>query len=191
MAAASAEPSLSEKVLLIEATLQTARFPHAFGGAIALAYYATPRATIDIDVNVFVEADRANDVLAALGRLGADEPTKSEATRLRRDGQTRIRWGSTPIDLFFSYDAFHDACMERRRAFPFGKGDSIHILSAEDLVVFKAIFARDKDWRDIAELVFAMADELDSAWVESWLDRIVGSEDERYLRCAEALEKSR
>ncbi|MBW2289270.1 MAG: hypothetical protein JRG90_15770 [Deltaproteobacteria bacterium] len=176
MAPASAEPSLSEKVLLIEATLHAARIPHAFGGAIALAYYATPRATIDIDVNVFVESDRADDVLDALGRLGAEEPTEAEAVRLHRDGQTRIRWESTPIDLFFSYDAFHDACLERRRAFPFGEAETIHVLAAEDLVIFKAIFDRDKDWRDIAELVFAMADELDAEWIERWLDRIVGRE---------------
>ncbi len=182
------EPSLAEKVLLIEAALQTARIPHAFGGAIALAYYATPRATIDIDVNVFVESNRADDVLAALRRLGAGEPPESEWVRLRRDGQARIRWGSTPIDLFFSYDAFHDACMERRRAYPFGPGETIHVLSAEDLVVFKAIFDREKDWRDIAELVFAAEAELDTKWITRWLERIVGREDERYRRCAAALQ---
>ena len=33
------------------------------GGALALAYYATPRATIDIDVNVFVSVARAEEVL--------------------------------------------------------------------------------------------------------------------------------
>ena len=184
----AAEPSLAEKVSLIEGALPAARIPHAFGGAIALAYYATPRATIDIDVNVFVESSRADDVLAALGRLGAEAPTKSEHVRLRRDGQTRTRWGSTPIDLFFSYDAFHDACMERRRVYPFGKGETIHVLSAEDLVIFKAIFDREKDWRDIAELVFAAEDDLDTEWIESWLERIVGRQDERFRRCAEALQ---
>lgn len=182
------EPSLAEKIVLIEAALQAARIPHAFGGAIALAYYATPRATIDIDVNVFVEASRAETVLAALGRLGAAAPTESEWVRLRRDGQARIRWGSTPIDLFFSYDAFHDACMERRRAYPFGRGETIHVLSAEDLVVFKAIFDREKDWRDIAELVFASGGELDAAWIRDWLERIVGRDDERFRRAGEALE---
>lgn len=175
--------------MLIEAALQAARIPHAFGGAIALAYYATPRATIDIDVNVFVEATRADDVLAALERLGAAAPTESERLRLRRDGQARIRWGRTPIDLFFSYDAFHDACMERRRVYPFGRGETIHVLSAEDLVVFKAIFDREKDWRDIAELVFASGDELDAAWITDWLERIVGRDDERFRRAAEALER--
>lgn len=183
----ASEPSLADKVLLIEAALQTARIPHAFGGAIALAYYATPRATIDIDVNVFVEASRADDVLAALARLGAEAPSESESVRLRRDGQARIRWGSTPIDLFFSYDAFHDACMERRRAYPFGPGETIHVLAAEDLVVFKAIFDREKDWRDIAEVVFAAEDDLDTEGIKRWLERIVGREDERFRRCAEIL----
>lgn len=190
MPGAPPEPSLSEKVLLIEATMQSARIPHAFGGAIALAYYATPRATIDIDVNVFVESERADEVLSALARLGAEAPTDSERVRLARDGQARIRWGATPVDLFFSYDAFHDACMERRCAFPFGEDETIHVLAAEDLVVFKAIFDRDKDWRDITELVFAVGDELDADWVERWLDRIVGREDERYRRCLAALAAS-
>lgn len=185
--AAAVEPSLPEKILLIEAALRAARVPHAFGGAIALAYYATPRATIDIDVNVFVDAGRAEAVLAALARLGVDAPSAGERTRLERDGQARIHWGRTPIDLFFSYDAFHDACLERRRAFPFGPGETIHVLSAEDLVVFKATFDREKDWRDIAELVFAAGEGLDAAWILDWLERIVGRDDARYRRCREAL----
>ncbi|HEB88439.1 MAG TPA: hypothetical protein ENI85_02620 [Deltaproteobacteria bacterium] len=180
-------PSLAEKVLLIEAALLSARIPHAFGGAIALAYYATPRATIDIDVNVFVGPDRADDVLAVLVRLGAEEPTRTESTRLHREGQARIRWNATPIDLFFSYDAFHDACMTRRRAYPFGEGETIQVLAPEDLVVFKAVFDREKDWRDIREVAFAMADELDRDLILDWLGRIVGREDERYRKCTEIL----
>jgi hypothetical protein len=187
MPRSSPEPSLSEKVLLIEAALKASRIPHAFGGAIALAYYATPRATIDIDINVFVESKRSDVVLWTLERLGVSEPNEREAIRLRRDGQTRVRWATTPIDLFFSYDPFHDACMERRRAFPFGEGETIHVLAAEDLLIFKTIFDREKDWRDIAELVYCALEELDSEWIKTWLERIVGREDQRYLRCVEAL----
>jgi len=181
------EISLSEKVLLIEAAMQRARIRHAFGGAIALAYYATPRGTIDIDVNVFVPASRADDVLGALGRLGVDEPTPTQRDRLEQEDQARVSWGPTPIDLFFAYDAFHDVCSERRRAFPFGEGDTIHVLSAEDLIVFKAIFDREKDWRDIDEVVFALAEELDTEWIELWLERIVGRDDARFGRFAAAI----
>ncbi len=35
--------------------------------------------------------------------------------------------------------------MQRRRTVPFGEGESIQILSAEDLIVFKVIFNRDRD----------------------------------------------
>ena len=179
-----AQPSLAEKVLLIEAALQRARVPHAFGGAIALAYYGTPRGTLDIDLNAFVGPERSGEVLDALQTLGAEAPHVGERVRLK---QLRIGWGAVPIDLFFSYDPFHEACLERRRRVPFGEGESIHVLAPEDLVVFKAIFSRDEDWRDIAELAFAMAGQLDADRSLGWLDRIVGNGDERYRRCAEAL----
>ncbi len=44
--------TLAKRVLAIDHALSS--IPHAFGGALALAYYAEPRATIDIDLNVFV-----------------------------------------------------------------------------------------------------------------------------------------
>ncbi|HEY7952208.1 MAG TPA: hypothetical protein VID70_04420 [Solirubrobacteraceae bacterium] len=47
------EPSLPDKVLAIHRALAQAKVAHAFGGALALAYYAEPRGTIDIDLNVF------------------------------------------------------------------------------------------------------------------------------------------
>ena len=59
-------PTLAERVVALDAAL--ADVPHAFGGALALAYYAEPRATIDIDLNVFVPAERFEDVAAPLAR---------------------------------------------------------------------------------------------------------------------------
>ena len=73
---------------------------------------------------------------------------------------------------------------------PFGPNDSIHVLSAEDLLVFKALFDRDKDWRDIEELVYAMADDLDGTYVRRWLQRIVGEQDPRYRRLCELLDRN-
>ncbi len=183
-------PTLSEKVLLLETGFRARSVPHAFGDAIALAYYTTPRATIDIDVNVFLPVERADDVLALLETLGVDPPSDAERAQLARDGQVRVRWEGTPVDLFFSYDAFHDRCLERRRRVPFGDGDWLHVLAAEDLLVFKAIFDREKDWLDIDELVFSMAEELDASYARDWLERIVGPDDARYTRACEALERA-
>ena len=182
-----ATASLSEKVLLIEEGFRLRRIPHAFGGAIALAYYATPRATIDIDVNVFVSVDRADEVLGLLAALGAEPLRDEERAQLERDEQVRVYWDATPVDLFFSYDVLHQSCLERRQRMPFGGGDSIHVLAAEDLLVFKALFDRDKDWRDIEELAYAMADELDAAYARSWMERIAGEQDPRCRRLREVL----
>ena len=184
-----AGPSLSEKVLLIEEGLRQRRIPHAFGGALALAYYATPRATIDIDVNAFVGVERADEVLGLLEALGAERLGKPERAQLRRDEQVRVHWDTTPIDLFFSYDALHASCLERRRRMPFGGTDAIHVLAAEDLLIFKVLFDREKDRRDVEELVYALADELDVAYATDWLERIVGPRDPRYQRLRELLER--
>jgi hypothetical protein len=181
--------SLSEKVLLLEEGFRQRPIPHAFGGAIALAYYATPRATIDIDVNVFVSVDRADEVLGLLEELGAEPLRDEERAQLERDEQVRVHWDTTPVDLFFSYDALHESCLERRQRLPFGDGDTIHVLAAEDLLVFKALYDREKDRRDIEELVYAMADELDAACAKNWMQRIAGEEDLRYRRLCEVLDR--
>jgi hypothetical protein len=184
-----ATATLSEKLLLIEEGFRARRIPHAFGGAIALAYYATPRATIDIDVNVFADVGRADEVLELLETLGAEPLSDEERTRLTSDEQARVYWDRTPIDLFFSYDALHDSCLARRQHVPFGEGDAIHVLAAEDLLVFKVLFDREKDWRDIEELIYAMADEFDAGYAKYWLARIVGESDPRFGRMVELLER--
>lgn len=175
--------TLAERILAIDDALSA--IPHAFGGALALAYYAEPRATIDIDLNVFVPADRFDEVAAPLAALGAAADDPAVEVLAHRDGQVRVMWETTPIDLFFAYDAFHDAAGAARRIVPFADG-SIPILAPEHLIVCKAVFNRAKDWIDID----AMLDdgvELDAAEVLRWVGRIAGDEDRRYTRIAAVL----
>jgi len=179
-------PLLDEKILAIRRQLVDRNIPHAFGGALALAYYATPRGTEDIDIKIFVPASEADRVLGPLAELGVARATAADRTRLRRDGQVRVHWGRTPLDLFFSYDALHEACRPRSRTVAFGS-DEIEILSAEDLVVFKVLFDRDKDWVDIGHLLFAMEGEFDAEYVTGWLGRIVEVDDARQARFEELL----
>jgi hypothetical protein len=173
--------SLDEKVLALHRALQGARIPHAFGGALALAYWATPRGTVDIDVNVFLGADQAERVLRALAPLGV-EHGELPLAEIRKRGQARLRWEHTPVELFFSYDALHDGCLERTRSVPFGDGVSIPILSAEDLSIFKVIFDRPKDWSDLAEILFTQGPDFDAGYALDWLRRILTADDARLAR---------
>ena len=175
--------SLPDKVLAIDSALSD--IPHAFGGAISLAYHAEPRATIDIDVNVFVPVERAAEVLDPLSQLGV-EITKAAETATR-DGQVRIMWDNTPIDLFFSYDPFHDAADQSAVTVPFAN-DTIRVLSATHLSVCKAVFNRPKDWVDIESMI-ALGTYPDAAEALRWIGRIVGDEDPRYERLAALLSR--
>jgi hypothetical protein len=175
------EPSLPDKVIVIHEALREARIPHALGGALALAYYATPRATIDIDLNVFVPPERWQDVLDALTSLGIDASTIDPPV-LERDGQCRLWWGANPVDLFFAYDPIHEEMRKQVRRVPFA-GTTVPILAPEHLAVCKAMFDRRKDWLDIEQMLIS-TDELDVTCIEGWLHRMVGEQDDRLRQLA-------
>lgn len=166
------------KVVALHRTLDAAGIPHAFGGALALAWCTQrARGTIDIDLNVFVGRDRAHDVAAALPkgvRCSADD-----LERLGRDGQVRAWWGETPIDLFLDTTPFHDELALRSHREPFA-GEDVPFLGCGDLAVFKAFFNRTRDWADLEEM--AAAGTLDREHVLGVLVEYLGSDDERVDR---------
>ena len=174
--------ALDEKIAALEAALAAARIPHAFGGALALAYYAAPRGTHDIDLNVFVSEKRAARALATLAALGVAAGGAAPLRAVRDRGQVRVFWEHTPIDLFFSYDPLHDRCAARTRRVPFGDGVTLPILSAEDLTVFKVIFDRAKDWNDVEEILYALGSEFEADYAMAWLRKILEAGDPRLTR---------
>jgi hypothetical protein len=177
--------TLAEKLLDLHARLAKAGLPHAFGGAIALAYWTLePRGTRDIDVNLFVPATEPDPALAALPEaIARDEDT---AAAIARDGQVRVWWDDTPIDLFFSYEPLHDEAARNLRLVPF-EGEEIPILGPVELAVFKAMFDRTRDWADI-EAMLATGN-LDVDAVRDQLATLVGMGDARVGRLDETLRR--
>ena len=90
----STEPALDEKIVLIASALTRESVPFAFGGALALAYYAEPRATIDVDVNIFATPELAPVTFSALQGLGARVDLVAHLEAVRREGAVRIVWGA-------------------------------------------------------------------------------------------------
>ncbi|MDZ4827942.1 MAG: nucleotidyl transferase AbiEii/AbiGii toxin family protein [Actinomycetota bacterium] len=174
--------TLPEKIIALDNALQA--IPHAFGGALALAYYAEPRATVDIDINVFVREDDAEVVLVPLRTLGVDADNDA-GLRIARDGQIRVWWDATPVDLFFSYDPFHDAAAALIRRVSFAD-TTIPVLAPDHLAVCKAVFDRPKDWVDI-DAMLETGTELDAVEIIRWVQRIVGDDDPRYEKIVRRL----
>ena len=146
--------------------------PHAFGGALALGYVASPRGTVDVDVNVFVEPAEMSNVGQAVAALGYDSAHDdgSPIAGLRYVHRTE----PFPIDFFPSLDPLYAEIARRVVRHEFGRnGDSLPFLSAEDLCVFKLSFGRPQDWVDLAAVAHARPD-LDLDYIEHQLVALRG-----------------
>lgn len=155
------------------------RVPHQFGGAIALAWYRSPRATTDIDLNITLSPQEAEPVLGALTYLGVSVAL-SDRVAIEHDGQTRLDWDGSYLDVFFATLELHREMATRSREVAFGPV-LIPILSPEHLIVCKAIFDRPKDWVDIEEIV-AWGTEVDETAVLRWVDELLGADSAQHER---------
>ncbi|HEV2791555.1 MAG TPA: hypothetical protein VGV69_09690, partial [Solirubrobacterales bacterium] len=154
---------------------------HAVGGALAVGYYGEPRSTVDIDVNVFLPADRWSDLRNPLAAL--DIALQVEERDPRRTDEVRLEWGSSFLHLFFSCDSLHEQMRRDIRCVPFNDG-TIPIVAPEHLVVRKAMLDRTKDWLDIEQILVATSP-LDLEEIEMWLGRLAGEGDPRMTKLAE------
>jgi hypothetical protein len=169
---------LPQKIVALHNALASREIAHAFGGALALAWCTQrARGTIDIDLNVFVTQDRADEVTAALPRSVAC--TDADVATLEEEGQTRLWWDDTPIDVFLNTTEYHEDVARRIRWEPF-LGEELPFLACTDLAVFKAFFNRTRDWADLEDMVATGA--LDRDRVIGILTRYLGPADERVDR---------
>lgn len=163
--------------------LEAAGLPYAVGGAIALAYWAPPRGTADVDINVFAGADEVARVDAALDvlvSLGISIDRANAWSEIEAGGCVRGVVGRTAVDTFFDSIPLHDSAADRVVVRPL-QGRPARILSAEDLIVLKLLFFRGKDILDVERIVATMGQALDRAYVRSWLLDCVGEDDQRVL----------
>ena len=135
---------------------------------------AEPRATKDIDVNVFASPERLDEVIAGLPP--GVVVTNGNRSELSRDGQSRLWWDDTPVDVFLSNHPFHDHAEAGRRTVPFA-GVELPVLACADLAVFKAFFARPKDAVDVALMADVGAIDLDE--LEETVTALLGDPGER------------
>lgn len=172
---------LVEKLLEIHAALKARALPHAFGGAIALAYCVQePRGTRDLDVNVFVDAGKAAEVLTALPEGVRVE--EGDVEKVVSDGQTRLFWDGVPVDVFLNNLPLHEE-VASGVVWVDLQGTQIPVLDCASLVIFKSFFSRTRDWGDIEEVALATPEDVDAA-VKA-VAGLVGEDDPSYLKLAE------
>ncbi len=147
-----------------------------------LAYHVhEPRSTQDVDLNITLPKESAQLALQALPDEVPWDAAHLES--ILRDGQVRIPWPvevgpPMPLDLFFAEHEFHHVVATRTITVPMLDAQ-VAILSATDLVVFKVLFDRRKDWADIEEVVRCTPPSFDLDEALRWLTEILGRSDTR------------
>ncbi len=161
--------------------LARGKVPYAIGGAIALGFYAPPRATVDVDVNIFVTNGPAfRKALGILNESGfvAEADPAGLLRQAREEGQFRGRMAGIRVDVFVATIPFYKELKRRvRNAVLLGR--PMKILAAEDLVVLKLMFFRRKDLADAEAVLRDQGAALDRKKVRNRLVKLVGEEDER------------
>jgi len=155
--------------------LESARLPYALGGAVAYSSWGEPRATRDVDLNVWVEPDGLDAAFDVLESAGVTlERARARAEALER-GLFIGRHGEYRIDVFVPSIPFYADALTRRVRVRIAGRDT-WVLSAEVLAVFKMLFFRAKDLRDLERLLAVQGARFDRAFVRRWLVEMLGED---------------
>lgn len=164
---------LVDKLFAIHDSLTEASIAHAFGGAIALAYCTEePRGTRDLDVNIFIDAAKAGPTLACMPQ--GVTVTEEDVAKVERDGQARLDWDGTPVDVFLNNLPLHQVVAAAVVWVPLADRE-IPVLDCASLAIFKAFFDRTKDWADLEAIAQATPEDIDAA--AATISELVGEDD--------------
>ncbi len=163
---------------------------HAFGGAIANNYWGTVRTTQDVDCLVLVPAvqyQRLADELTAQGfvrrdQTGQEHPLTVAAMREQERDRKLIEVYQQGIraELFVPFIPLQDEILRRAIAMPFGTR-TIPVTTAEDLILLKMTFHREKDLIDVRGILWVQRDKLDLPYLQSWGQRMLQDNTQQEL----------
>lgn len=151
---------------------ESGRFTYMLYGGVAAAIWGEPRYTEDVDLVLFLPERQVHKFLRAAAAHGFSVEEELALQQVQVSGWARLPYGSRKspwhLDLTLGDSPFDASARDRRRKVPlFGR--DVWIASAEDLLIYKLVSARDRDRMDIQSIV-ARQKGLDRAYLRHWAD---------------------
>jgi len=137
----------------------------ALGGSIARAFYGGSAPSRDIDVQVYVTPTDVARVVPVIEALGMTHSYSDVETYAASEGQVRLDWSGTSVDLFMLSDPFHESCRDRRQWREFSAGRGAFIMSPEDACVMFLFLNRQRAAMETARYC---GDRFDDDYVARW-----------------------
>lgn len=140
-------------------------------GGLAAVYWGTPRSTQDVDVSLLVPLGDERNVADALlkhfaARIddAADFAVQSRVLLIHASN-------GVPLDIAFAAFPLEQAMIERSQICELQPGLQLRLMTAEDLIVTKAIAARPQDELDIGGIIDRQGSHLNRLQVETDVQR--------------------
>lgn len=159
--------TLTEALIATHELLEAAGAPHALCGGVAANLYRNEvRATTDVDFAVAVGAAQVVDLVRTFEAMGWQaEPfwRRGEQLRLTHDDLPRV-------DCVIATTDYERAAIDRSVPAVI-EGHEINVLTAEDLIVFKLMAGRARDYEAVAAIINARRGRLDVNYIRGWLEQ--------------------
>lgn len=158
--------------------MDAAGVPHMLTGSLAAAYYATPRATQDIDLVIDAREEQIERVVDELTAEGLYVSREAALDAFRTQGQFNAidPESGWKVDLIVRKDRPFSTTEFSRRASVQLLGIEVALTSIEDLIIAKLEWSQlgdsDLQRRDLVQLLDASWDSMDRAYVASWVERL-------------------
>lgn len=159
--------TLTQALLAAHDVLDAAGVPHALcGGLAANLYREEVRATVDVDLAVSVAPTRLIELVKTFSDAGWKVESywrTSEQLRLTRNDLPRV-------DCIVATTDYERAAIDRSVRADI-EGYKLRVLTAEDVIVFKLIAGRARDYEAVAAIINARRNRLDVDYITGWLDQ--------------------
>lgn len=151
----------------------TARaIPYAIIGGIAVQRWGEPRFTRDVDVTILLEPGREEATLRALVEAFPPRLEDAVAFALEHRVLPVDVPGASEADISLGLPGYEEHVIARAVPYDVGGGRAVHLCTAEDVIIHKALAGRAKDLHDVEGIVARQGGRLDLAYVRRWLGEL-------------------
>ena len=142
--------------------LEQERVPYALIGGLAVSLRGQPRVTVDVDMVIDADVERAMSLAADLKDTKFGPLFNDVADVIQKAFILPLRHRTTnvTVDLAIGLSGFEQKVIARAEEIQLA-GTMVSVATAEDLVILKVLAGRPQDDQDLRGLIVAQGDRLD------------------------------
>lgn len=153
------------------------KFDYALIGGLAVAYYANPPVTVDVDFFVDAVEQEVEEIAETFVRDGWTQVPLRFTARMKgfpRRG-VRVYRESPPADIDFlatGGDVYLQSVVRRAKYQEVAPGVVVKVIGPEDLIIVKTLAGRDKDIEDVIRVTKALGEKLNQEYIDRKIEEL-------------------